>query len=97
MTGTPGPLLAVLPNGAEVGNPEGECTDGRGCQGLLDASAVAELLQLPVNWVYAEARAGRLPHVRLGRYVRFRRESVVEWVAGQERGPGRISCRGGGP
>src|SRR4051812_35142850 len=37
---------------------------------LLTAEEVAEALRVPRSWVYAEARAGRLPHVRLGRYVR---------------------------
>ncbi len=56
---------------------------------LLDAEAVARLLQVPVSWVYAEARAGRLPHVCIGRYRRFRRGTLEEWIAAHERGPRR--------
>jgi len=29
---------------------------------------------------------GRLPHIRLGRAVRFRRESIETWVDARERG-----------
>ena len=54
---------------------------------LLDATAVAELLGVPASWVYAEARAGRLPHVRVGRYRRFRRCTVETWIEQHERGP----------
>ena len=54
---------------------------------LLTAEQVAELLSVPTTWVYAEARAGRIPHVTLGRYRRFREEAIVEWVAAAERGP----------
>lgn len=54
---------------------------------LLSAQDVAELLSVPASWVYAEARAGRIPHVRIGRYRRFRRESIEEWVERLERGP----------
>ncbi|HMM49033.1 MAG TPA: helix-turn-helix domain-containing protein [Miltoncostaeaceae bacterium] len=54
---------------------------------LLTAQQVAELLQVKTNWVYREARLGRIPHVRLGRYQRFRRDAVMEWVAEGERGP----------
>src|SRR3954452_21851173 len=54
---------------------------------LMDAAAVAELLAVPASWVLAEARAGRIPHVRLGRYVRFSEASLFEWAADLERGP----------
>lgn len=53
---------------------------------LLVAAEVAELLRVTEAWVYAETRAGRLPHVRLGRYVRFRREAIDEWLTRSERG-----------
>lgn len=38
---------------------------------LLDAKEAGALLNVPASWVLAEARADRIPHVRLGRYVRF--------------------------
>lgn len=56
---------------------------------LLDAAGVADLLGVPTSWVYAETRAGRLPHVRVGRYRRFRRRAVEQWIADHERGPRR--------
>ena len=56
---------------------------------LLTAEDVAALLQVPKSWVYAEARAGRIPHVTLGRYRRFRREAIEAWLAAAERGPVR--------
>lgn len=59
---------------------------------LLEAEDVAGLLGMTTDWVYREVRAGRLPHIRLGRYVRFRRESIDAWLLACERGmvpPGR--------
>ena len=53
---------------------------------LLDAQAVADMLGMTKDWVYAEARAGRIPHVKLGRYTRFRRESIDAWLLEVERG-----------
>jgi excisionase family DNA binding protein len=50
------------------------------------ASEVADLLQVTTAWVYAETRRGRLPHVRLGRYVRYRREAIQAWLVAQETG-----------
>jgi excisionase family DNA binding protein len=54
---------------------------------LLTASEVAEMLHVPTTWVYAETRAGRLPHVKLGRYYRYSRASIEAFIAGLERGP----------
>ena len=40
---------------------------------LLTAEEVAERLGVTKDWVWAQARAGRIPHVQLGRYRRFPR------------------------
>ena len=47
---------------------------------LLEADEVARYLGMRTDWVYREVRAGRLPHIRLGRAVRFRRESIEAWL-----------------
>lgn len=52
---------------------------------LLTADEVAALLQVTKAWVYAETRAKRIPHVPLGRYVRYRRSAVLAWIAALER------------
>lgn len=51
---------------------------------LLDANEVAELLHVPVSWVRQETREGRMPAVALGRYWRYRRDSVLAWIAERE-------------
>jgi excisionase family DNA binding protein len=53
---------------------------------LLEAEDVANYLGMRTHWVYREVRAGRLPHIRLGRAVRFRRESIEAWLVSRERG-----------
>lgn len=60
---------------------------------LLTAAEVAELLGVPTSWVYQQSRAGRIPTVTLGRYRRYRREAIEEWVARIETGS---SSAGGG-
>ena len=47
---------------------------------LLFADDVAALVGMTKDWVYAETRAGRIPHVTLGRYYRYRPESIEEWL-----------------
>ena len=52
---------------------------------LLTAQDVAERLGVAPSWVWAQARAGRIPHIRLGRYCRFREEALEAWIAQLER------------
>ena len=54
---------------------------------LVDANKAGELLGVPKTWVLSEARAGRIPHVRLGRYVRFEPAQLESWWAARRRGP----------
>ena len=51
---------------------------------LLTAEDVAELLGMTSDWVYAETRAARIPHVKLGRYRRYRAETIDAWLADLE-------------
>jgi excisionase family DNA binding protein len=59
---------------------------------LLDSGQAAAILNVPQSWIAAEARAGRIPHVRLGRYVRFNRDELIAWCDGRSVGP-RIKRR----
>ena len=52
---------------------------------MLTAGEVATWLRVTKDWVYTQTRAGHIPHVSLGRYVRYRRSAVAEWVAQIER------------
>jgi excisionase family DNA binding protein len=67
---------------------------------LLDAKGAAELLNVPASWILAEARADRIPHIRLGRYVRFDADQLREWCQSHGRGPQRpargLANRGAG-
>jgi excisionase family DNA binding protein len=56
---------------------------------LLDAAEAGRLLSVPASWVLAEARANRIPHVRLGRYVRFSADELEAWWRARMRGPWR--------
>jgi excisionase family DNA binding protein len=47
---------------------------------LLDAKAASRLLGVPHTWLLAQARAGRIPHHRLGHYVRFNASDLHEWL-----------------
>lgn len=60
---------------------------------LLTAEEVAVLLRVTPAWVYAETRRDRIPHIRLGRYVRYRREAIFLWMDELEGRSGREASR----
>jgi excisionase family DNA binding protein len=45
---------------------------------------VALLLRVTKAWVYTQTRARRIPHVALGRYVRYRRSALEAWIEDME-------------
>jgi excisionase family DNA binding protein len=54
---------------------------------ILTVNEVAELLRVPVSWVYDRTRkrsADRLPGIRLGKYWRFRYDDIVDWLRRQK-------------
>lgn len=60
-----------------------------GARGLLAVEDVAELLKVPVGWVYERTRQrgiNRLPGFRLGKYWRFSEAEVMAWLERQRVG-----------
>jgi excisionase family DNA binding protein len=55
---------------------------------LLEAREVAVLLSVPVGWVREHTRSGAIPHVQLGRYVRYEHADVLAWVESLKEGGG---------
>jgi excisionase family DNA binding protein len=53
---------------------------------ILTADEVGRRLCLSKGHVYELARAGEIPHVRIGKNVRFRWSSVEAWFAANESG-----------
>jgi excisionase family DNA binding protein len=55
---------------------------------LLIAKEVAERLAVPETWVREATRDGRLPHLALGRYRRYRWSEIEAWLEEQRSGGG---------
>jgi excisionase family DNA binding protein len=53
----------------------------QGAEQLLTANGLAECLGVPESWVRTEERTGRIPGVRLGKYVRFKLSEVERVLA----------------
>ncbi|HUO05404.1 MAG TPA: helix-turn-helix domain-containing protein [Candidatus Binataceae bacterium] len=63
------------PNGSSAAEPER----------LLTAGEIAKHLSVPESWVRNEERRGRIPGVRIGKYVRFRASEIERKLALQTR------------
>jgi excisionase family DNA binding protein len=69
-------LHAALPNATTGGEKRDE-------RHLLTVHEVAQLLQVPVSWVYEHTRhscADRIPSLRLGKYLRFVETDIAAWL-----------------
>jgi excisionase family DNA binding protein len=52
---------------------------------ILTAQDVATMLGVTTGWVYAQSRKGRIPTITLGRYRRYRRDAILQWLDQIER------------
>lgn len=51
-------------------------------ENLLTIKEMAKILSVPVSWIYQRTRLGQegIPHVKMGKYVRFDPEEVLEFL-----------------
>jgi excisionase family DNA binding protein len=50
---------------------------------LLTVSEIAQRLKVPISWVYERTRRRgyeRIPHFKLGKYLRFEITTVSDWL-----------------
>ncbi len=55
-------------------------------QNLIGVNELAERLSIPPSWIYARTRlkdADQIPHIRCGKYVRFKIDEVMDWLEKQ--------------
>ena len=48
-------------------------------ESLLTVQEMAKMINVPESWIYQRTRLGQkaIPHVRIGKYVRFNPDEVV--------------------
>ncbi len=67
---------------AETGTEVDRANQANGSnEDLVTAGELAAHLNLPESWVRNEERLGRIPSVRLGKYIRFRVSEVERAIA----------------
>jgi len=49
---------------------------------LVDVHEMAEILNVPVSWLYQRTRKGQegIPHMRVGKYIRFIPQTVFDFI-----------------
>lgn len=65
-------------------------------QEILTPTEAAELLRVPLSWIYEKSRRRQrnpLPVFRIGRYIRFSRAAVLAWLETQANLAGRKIAR----
>ena len=50
---------------------------------LLAINDMAKILNVPVSWIYGKTRTNEIPHLKVGKYVRFNPDKVLEWIEQQ--------------
>ena len=58
---------------------------------LWSAEEAAKFLSMSTSWVYQAASAGSLPHVRIGRALRFDEAALRRWVDSQSQRPNVVA------
>ncbi|MBC2713536.1 MAG: helix-turn-helix domain-containing protein [Desulfosarcina sp.] len=54
---------------------------------LIGVNELAETLDVHRSWIYSRTRlqgVGQIPHIRVGKYVRFYLDEVMEWLQKQQ-------------
>jgi excisionase family DNA binding protein len=65
-------------------------TDTEPSADLWDANDVARYLKASRSWVYHQAEAGHLPHLRIGGLLRFDPPTVKAFARGEAAHGGRV-------
>ncbi len=63
---------------------------------LLTIGEAAELLRVKISWLYDRTRTNEVPHLKLGKYLRFDRDELLAWARQFQRdggGRGRLRLR----
>jgi excisionase family DNA binding protein len=50
---------------------------------LLDAKEVAAILGANERWIYQQAKAGKIPSIRMGKYWKFSPSALQKWIERQ--------------
>lgn len=50
---------------------------------IMDVEELASMLKVDKSWVYKQVQYNSIPHFHAGKYPRFKREKIDEWILEQ--------------
>ena len=53
---------------------------------FITAQELSMLLNVPITWVWSRARQGKIPFLRVGKYMRFDEAEVIEFLRKEPEG-----------
>jgi len=56
---------------------------------FLTVEEVAERMSVSKAWLYRQAKAGKVPHIRFGSVIRFSLDDINRWVIEHKQGMAR--------
>jgi excisionase family DNA binding protein len=60
---------------------------------IFDVEGIADYLKMKKQWVYERVHYNTIPNYKLGKYPRFRKSEIDQWLKTMERGKGRITTK----
>lgn len=60
---------------------------------ILDVQSLAEYLRVNKQWVYDKIHQEAIPYYKLGKYPRFRKAEIDEWLQRKGKGNGKKPSR----
>lgn len=70
-------FAAALAAGGELMASDAPSPAGATAEPLLDADQAAAQMNVTARWLEDSARAGIIPHIKLGRFIRFRVSEIA--------------------
>jgi excisionase family DNA binding protein len=55
---------------------------------IFDVEGVAQYLKVKKQWVYERVHYNTIPHFKMGKYPRFRKSDIDQWLEKMKRGKG---------
>lgn len=74
-----------------IGVPQPENCQKGTPECVYDAEGMEAATQIPATWFLEQARKGKVPHIRAGKYVRFRLNEVLEALSTGNRPGDRLT------
>ena len=71
-----------MEDGRGVGRTRSDGVGDADAGPLLTLEEVAAVLKVPRSWIYERTRRKLIPHVKLGKYLRFPRAALSAWIHG---------------